>query len=70
MYKRFRFVRPYRSIDGTIDAGNELTVLNGTIYYNGGMLGPAFFEEFKQLIVDEMKKPHYLKEVPIPYNKI
>lgn len=70
MYKRFRFVKPYRSFDGTIGTGNELTVMNGTIYYNGGMLQPGFYDEFKELIQKEMKKPHYLKQVPIPYNKL
>lgn len=71
MYKRFRFVKPYTTFDGTIPVGAELTVMNATIYYNGGMLQPSFYEEFKVLIQKEMKKGyHYLKEVPIPYNKV
>lgn len=70
MYKRFRFVKPYKTFDGTIQPGAELTVLNSIIYYNGGMISPAFYDEFKELILKEMKKQHYLREVPIPYNKV
>ena len=70
MYKRFKFVKPYKAFDGVITPGNELTVLNSTIYYNGGMLEPSFYNECKELIQKEMKKPHFLKEVPIPYNKV
>lgn len=70
MYKRFRFIKPYKAFDGIIEPGNELTVLNGAIYYNGGMLEPSFYNEFKELIQTEMKKQHYLREVPIPYNKV
>lgn len=70
MYKRFRFIKPYTSFDGVIGTGNELTVLNNTIFYNGGMIEPGFYEEFKELIIKEMKKPYFLKEVPIPYNKV
>lgn len=69
MYKRFRFIKPYKTFDGTIPVGGELTVMNATIYYNGGMLEPSFYNEFKKLIQKEMKKSFYLKEVPIPYNK-
>ena len=69
IYKRFRFVKPYKTFDGTIPVGAELTVMNTTIYYNGGMLQPSFYNEFKELILREMKKPNYLKQVPIPYNK-
>ena len=70
MYKRFKFVKPYKAFDGVITPGNELTVLNSTIYYNGGMLEPSFYNEFKELIQKKKKKPHFLKEVPIPYNKV
>lgn len=70
MYKRFRFIKPYKTFDGTIPVGSELTVMNATIYYNGGMLEPSFYNEFKKLIQKEMKKSFYLKEVPIPYNKV
>lgn len=70
MYKRFRFIREYKDFDGTIPVGAELTVNEGTIYYNGGMIEPSFYNQFKNLIIQETKRPHYLKEVPIPYNKL
>lgn len=70
MYKRFRFIKPYTTFDGTIPVGAELTVMDSTIYYNGGMLQPSFYNEFKELIKKEIKKWHYLKPVPIPYNKV
>ena len=70
MHKRFKFVRPYKSFDGVIPVDGELTVINSTIYYNGGMIEPSYYNEFRELIEKEMDKPYYLKEVAIPYNKI
>lgn len=70
MYKRFKFVKPYKSFDGEIAPGAQLDVINGNIMFNGGMLEPSYYKEFKDLIVAEMNKPHYLREVPVPYNKV
>lgn len=68
--KRYKFIKPYQSIDGTIPVGKQLDVVGENIFFEGWMIEPSFYEEFKQLILREAKKPHYLRQVPIPYNKV
>ena len=70
VYKRFRFVKPFTCEFGTIPVDSEITILKEAIYFNGGMLNPHYYGLFKELINSEVKNPCYLKEVPIPYNKI
>jgi hypothetical protein len=49
---------------------SELTILKEAIYFNGGMVNPLFYNFFHDFINQEVKKPNYLREVPIPYNKV
>lgn len=70
-YIRFKFVKELvKSDNERIPVDSELTVLNDTIYFNGGMITPVNYYYFKKLIEDEMKNPNYLKEIPIPVNKL
>lgn len=69
-YKRFKFVKPFSCPLGEIDAGHELTVLSGQIYYDGGLMVQQYRDFFQDFICAEMEKPNYLREVPIPYNKV
>lgn len=70
VYKRFKFVKPFTCEYGTLPADSELTILKEAIYFNGGMVNPLFYNFFRDLINQEVKKPNYLREVPIPYNKV
>lgn len=73
VYRRFRFIKPYTNKDGdTLPEGAELTILNDTIYYNDGMVTPVYYHMLRRLIDNCIngKEPNYLKEVPIPYNKV
>lgn len=69
-HKKFIFVRPFTCDMGTIPVNSELIILKQAIYFNGGIIQPQFYELFHALIDDEMVDPYYLKEVPIPYNKV
>lgn len=72
-YRRFRFIKPYiKSETERIPEGSELTIMENRIYFEGGMITPAYYYLMLQLIkdYDEGKEPKYLKEVPIPYNKV
>lgn len=70
-YKRYRFVKEYvKSENEKIPVGSEITFMNGRIFFNGGMTTPLFTKLFLDLIEEEKKSPNYLKEVPIPYNKV
>lgn len=70
-YKKFVFVKDFnKSETEKIPSGSELLVLNDKIYFNGGMITPANYFLFNSLIEKEMEHPNYLREVPIPYNKV
>lgn len=70
-YRRFKFVRDFeKSPTEKIPAGSEITVLNGTLYFNGGMITPANYAFFNNLLAKEIAYPYYLKETVIPVDKI
>jgi len=73
MYKRFIVVKDVgvEGFDKQIKKGSEITIMNDTIYFNGGMVDSMFYDIFRDLIDQETKNGFYfLKEVTIPYNKI
>ena len=61
---------PFTDRGETIPVGSELTILGDRIYFNGGQIMPGLYQLFMGLIRSELKKPHYLKEIPVPYNKV
>lgn len=61
---------PFTDRGETIPVGSELTILGDRIYFNGGQIMPGLYQLFMGLIQSELRKPHYLKEVPVPYNKV
>lgn len=70
-YRRFKFVRDFeKSATEKISAGSEITVLNDTIFFNGGMITPVNYAFFNSLLAKEIAYPYYLKEVIIPVDKI
>lgn len=69
-YRRFRFVKPFECQYGKLKAGDEITIMNERLFFNGGIIELQFYNFFMKLIYDEIKNGfNYLKEVPIPYNK-
>ena len=73
MYKRFIVIKDVgvEGIEQPIKKGSELTIMNDTIYFNGGMVDSMFYHIFSYLIDQELLYGFYfLKEVPIPYNKV
>lgn len=70
MQKRFKFVKDYHCPFGSLKAGTNIDIVNGTIYYEGGLLEPWWADYLKEFIKKEMEKPNYLKEIVIPYNKV
>lgn len=72
MYRRFVVVKDVgiEGFDQQIKKDSELTIMNGTIYFNGGMVDNMFYDIFRDLIEQELHDGfNFLKEVPIPYNK-
>ena len=73
MYKRFIVIKDVgvEGLEQPIKKGSELTIMNDTIYFNGGMVDNMFYDIFRDLIDQELRdRFHFQKEVPIPYNKV
>ena len=73
MYKRFIVIKDVgvEGFDQPIKKGSELTIMNDTIYFNGGMVDNMFYDIFRDLIDQELRDGfRFLKEIPIPYNKV
>lgn len=69
-YKRFRLVKPLKVKEGTLLTGAEITIMNDKIFYNGGVVEPAYYNLLADLVEYEMNEGfNYLREIPIPYNK-
>ena len=69
-YRRFKFVKPFMDHGETVPAGSELTLMGDRVFFNGGQIMPGLHNLFYNLIMQEIKRPYYLREVPIPYNKV
>lgn len=69
-YRRFKFVKPFVDHGEVVPAGSELTLMGDRVFFNGGQIMPGLHNLFYNLIMQEIKNPYYLREVPIPYNKV
>lgn len=69
-YRRFEFVKDLKKSDNEIlRKGDEIRIYNNIIYFNGGQVTPLAYGFLRDLLNQEMVKPNYLRETPIPYNK-
>lgn len=69
-YRRFRLIQDYVCSDGTLVAGSDIDVLGDRIMFNGGMIQPQYYEVLRELITNKELSSKYVREVPVPYNKI
>lgn len=70
-YKRFKFVKDFTQPEGTCKAGDEITIMEGRVWFNSGMVSPTYRDLFMDLVEYESNEGwNYLREIPIPYNKI
>lgn len=70
-YKRFKFVKEMTRPEGTFKAGDEITIMEGRVWYNNGLVQPSYAELMMDLVEYESNEGwNYLLEIPIPYNKV
>lgn len=70
MHKKFVFVKPFTSKDGSFKKGDTITVINDHIFFNDGMVVPSYYWLLFDLVEYELNEGfNYLKEITIPYNK-
>ena len=69
-YKRFKFVKELKQPEGTFLVGDEITIMEGRVWYNNGMVQPIYVDLLMDLVEYESNEGwNYLREIPIPYNK-
>ncbi len=68
--RKFVFIREYESCYGAIPKGSEIVLFRNFVYFNGGMVHPAYASVLIELISRELKEPKYLQEVSIIDNKV
>lgn len=70
-YKRFKFVKEFKQPEGVLKVNDEVTVMEDKVFYNGGMVQPNYRGLLLDLIEYESNEGwNYLREIPIPYNKV
>ena len=70
-YKRFKFVKPLTQPEGEFKVGDEITIMEERVWFNGGFVTPKYRELLMDLVEYESNEGwNYLREVPIPYNKL
>lgn len=70
-YKRFKFVKELKQPEGTFKEGDEVTIMEGRVWYNNGMVQPTYRDLLMDLVeYESINGWNYLREIPIPYNKV
>lgn len=76
MRKRFVFTKDFTNSAGaTIKKDTVIDIIGQNIFmesntYGGQVIDPYMYESLHQFIEDEYRHPNYLREVPVPYNKV
>lgn len=55
---------------GTLPINSEIQIVHGCVYFNGGLMDSFYQNEFLKLLVDERKKPNYLRKLRNVYNQL
>lgn len=76
MRKRFVFVKDFTNGAGEkIKRGTVIDIMDNNILmesntFGGQVIDPVLYNNLHDFIEEEYMHPNYLKEVPVPYNKI
>lgn len=62
--KKYRFVKDYTCSLGTLKKNSEIQLVNGVMYYNGGMLSDDYMKIMYNIINNDPDE-EYIKEVPM-----
>lgn len=63
MYRKFRFKKDFVCSEGTIREGSEIVLINDRMYFEGGMVNPAYYGDLMHIISDPKLNKEYLKEM-------
>lgn len=63
MYRKFRFKKEFNCPDGTIHEGSEIVLINDSMYFDGGMVNPAYRSVLMEIIGTPKIAKEYLVEM-------
>ena len=67
MYRKFRFKKAYECEEGTIHEGSEIILMDNGMYFDGGLVNPAYYSILLGIINNPRLFKEYLVEmVPNP----
>ena len=69
MDKKYILKKEYTTQWGTLPIGSEITLFRGFVYFNGGMVAPAYADILRKLIDDEKLQKEYLEVQYIQKNE-
>lgn len=69
MDKKYIFIKPYVTSEGTIPQNSEITIFRNAVYFNGGMTMPSYARLLKKIVDDEQLHKEYLRDVKIEKNE-
>ena len=69
--ENYRFVKEYDAGGFVVPEGTDLTIVNGLVYYNGGILMDMYQHLFRKLVETEKRNVWvYLRPYKPVYNKV
>jgi len=69
MEKKYIFKKPYVTEWGTLPVGSDIVLFRGFVYFNGGMVTPAYADILRNIVTDPKLKAEYLDEQVIEKNE-
>jgi hypothetical protein len=63
MYRKFRFKKKFECEEGEIHEGSEIVLMDNGIYFDGGLLNPAYYGIMMELINNPKIHKEYLVEM-------
>lgn len=68
--RRFVFKKEYNDKMGKLPVGSQLDIIQGLIYFNGYLCDQYSSQMFDYILNTPSVREEYLRETPIPYNKV
>lgn len=69
MNKKYIFIKPYVTSQGTIPQGSEISFFRGFVYINGGICMGTYANILRNIVEDENLHKEYLKDQIIEKNE-
>lgn len=65
MYKKYRFKKEFNCTEGTIHEGSEIVLIGDRMYFDGGMVNPAYYGIIMDIINTPRIRNEYLVEMRV-----